>query len=300
MKLLIASDIHGSAYYTEKFLNVFNSENCDKLLLLGDILYHGPRNPLPEGYAPQKVVELLTAVKEKIVCVRGNCDAEVDQMVLPFPITSETALVCADGVNIYLTHGHKFNPDNPMPLEAGSVMLFGHTHVPFPKSLTDDLAPTDRILNAGTHAQTDVNCNTEGLCFIVGIKEDRTVCAKRFVSGNIRFYRKSISLRAGEAIEQIERELAGLPEGSAVDLILEGAVTAEEYEALPADVERLLSRFTEGTYSISAVSKLISEELIDAEFPETSFPAMLLKALLGEPKEAQLTYELLKSLKEGK
>ena len=180
------------------------------------------------------------------------------------------------------------------------VWLIGHTHVPFPKSLTDDLAPTDRILNAGTHAQTDVNCNTEGLCFIVGIKEDRTVCAKRFVSGNIRFYRKSISLRAGEAIEQIERELAGLPEGSAVDLILEGAVTAEEYEALPADVERLLSRFTEGTYSISAVSKLISEELIDAEFPETSFPAMLLKALLGEPKEAQLTYELLKSLKEGK
>lgn len=145
MKLLIASDIHGSAFYTEKFLNVFKNENCDKLLLLGDILYHGPRNPLPEGYAPQKVVELLTAVKDKIVCVRGNCDAEVDQMVLPFPITSETSLVCADGVNIYMTHGHKFNPDNPIPLENGSVMLFGHTHVPF-----DEVRNGIRFLNPGS------------------------------------------------------------------------------------------------------------------------------------------------------
>lgn len=126
MKFLIASDIHGSADYCRKTIEAFESEGADKLLLLGDILYHGPRNPLPEGYAPQRVAEMLSEVKDKIICVRGNCDSEVDQMVLPFPVLSDYAAVYADGVNIYLSHGHRQIP----PLAAGDVYITGHTHVP--------------------------------------------------------------------------------------------------------------------------------------------------------------------------
>lgn len=126
MKFLIASDIHGSYKYCTELLRAFEREEADKLILLGDILYHGPRNPLPEEYAPAKVAEILSAVKEKILCVRGNCDSEVDQMVLPFPITGEYAAVFADGVNIYLSHGHREIP----PLTPKDVYITGHTHVP--------------------------------------------------------------------------------------------------------------------------------------------------------------------------
>ncbi|MDE5722158.1 MAG: phosphodiesterase [Clostridia bacterium] len=126
MKLFIASDVHGSAKYCREMLNAFEREGADKLLLLGDILYHGPRNPLPEEYSPASVIEMLSAYKNKIICVRGNCDGEVDQMVLPFPILSEYAAVYADGVNIYLSHGHRAVP----PLQNGDVYLTGHTHVP--------------------------------------------------------------------------------------------------------------------------------------------------------------------------
>ena len=126
MKLLIASDIHGSAAWCEKLLEAFEREEADKLLLLGDILYHGPRNPLPDGYAPHKVAEMLNGVAEKVICVRGNCDSEVDQMVLGFPCLSDYALVCADGVNIYLSHGHRAVP----PMRGGDVYVTGHTHVP--------------------------------------------------------------------------------------------------------------------------------------------------------------------------
>ena len=126
MKLFIASDVHGSAKYCREMLNAFEREGADKLLLLGDILYHGPRTPLPEEYSPASVIEMLSAYKNKIICVRGNCDGEVDQMVLPFPILSEYAAVYADGVNIYLSHGHRAVP----PLQNGDVYLTGHTHVP--------------------------------------------------------------------------------------------------------------------------------------------------------------------------
>ena len=125
MKLLIASDIHGSAKYCRLLLEAFKRENADKLLLLGDILYHGPRNPLPEEYAPKDVVEMLSEVKEKIMCIRGNCDAEIDQTVLPFPL-SDYAAVYADGLNMVLSHGHRAVP----PLNHGDVYLTGHTHVP--------------------------------------------------------------------------------------------------------------------------------------------------------------------------
>lgn len=130
MKLFIASDIHGSAYWCEKMLAAFENSGADKLLLLGDILYHGPRNDLPEGYDPKKVIAMLNASKEKILCVRGNCDTEVDQMVLEFPIMAEYAMIFTDNTTIFATHGHKFNCDDLPPLGRGDILLHGHTHVP--------------------------------------------------------------------------------------------------------------------------------------------------------------------------
>ena len=130
MKLLIASDIHGSAYWCEKLVRAFEKSKAEKMILLGDILYHGPRNDLPEGYAPKEVISLLNPLKEKLLCVRGNCDTEVDQMVLDFPIMAEYAYICGDGLNIFATHGHKFNCDALPPLSDGDILLHGHTHIP--------------------------------------------------------------------------------------------------------------------------------------------------------------------------
>jgi hypothetical protein len=130
MKIMIASDIHGSAYYCELMLRTFESENADRLLLLGDILYHGPRNDLPEGYDPKKVADLLNNISEKIICVRGNCDADVDLMVLSFPMTMECAVVPIGEKMMYATHGHVYNPDSLPPVPKGDMLLYGHTHVP--------------------------------------------------------------------------------------------------------------------------------------------------------------------------
>ena len=131
MKYFIASDIHGSAYYCEKMLEAYRREGADRLILLGDILYHGPRNDLPRDYAPKRVIELLSAVRDEIFCVRGNCDTEVDQMVLPFPILADYALLDAgNGSTVFVTHGHKHNLSAMPPLKAGDVLLHGHTHVP--------------------------------------------------------------------------------------------------------------------------------------------------------------------------
>ncbi len=130
MKLMIASDIHGSAYYCRQLLQRFEAENADRLLLLGDILYHGPRNDLPEEYAPKSVIAMLNPLSSRIICVRGNCDAEVDQMVLQFPIMSDTAIFEAGSRLIYATHGHVFNTMTPPPLQNGDILLHGHTHVP--------------------------------------------------------------------------------------------------------------------------------------------------------------------------
>lgn len=130
MKLLIASDIHGSAYFCRKLLEAYDQEKADKLILLGDILYHGPRNDLPEEYAPKEVLAMLNAKKEEILCVRGNCDTEVDQMVLEFPILAEYGFLYEQGRMIFLTHGHVFNEQNLPMLKKGDVLLHGHTHVP--------------------------------------------------------------------------------------------------------------------------------------------------------------------------
>ncbi len=130
MRIMVASDIHGSAFYCEQLLEALAREGTDKLLLLGDILYHGPRNDLPEGYAPKKVIEMLSAVKDKLLCVRGNCDTEVDQMVLPFPVLADYAILYLGDRLVYATHGHNYNEEKLPPLQKGNILLHGHTHVP--------------------------------------------------------------------------------------------------------------------------------------------------------------------------
>ena len=130
MKWLVASDIHGSEFYCKEVLKAFDREKADRLLLLGDILYHGPRNDLPKDYAPKKVIELLNVQKNKLLCVRGNCDADVDQMVLEFPILAEYAVIDLGNRLLYATHGHVYGELNPPPLQKGDILLCGHTHVP--------------------------------------------------------------------------------------------------------------------------------------------------------------------------
>ena len=129
MKWFIASDIHGSFYYAQKMVDSFKKEKADKMLLLGDILYHGPRNDLPRDYDPKKVISLLNEIKEHILCVRGNCDAEVDQMVLEFPIMADYVMINECNVSIFATHGHNFNEYNLPPVNF-DVLLNGHTHIP--------------------------------------------------------------------------------------------------------------------------------------------------------------------------
>lgn len=135
MKYVIASDIHGSAFWCDKLLKAFERERADKLLLLGDLLYHGPRNPFPDGYGCMEVSDALNSVKDKILCVRGNCDSEVDQMVLEFPITAPFALLDVKGKTVFATHGHLYDDVNPPALQPGDVLLNGHFHVPVIKTL---------------------------------------------------------------------------------------------------------------------------------------------------------------------
>ncbi len=129
MKLLIASDIHGSLTFCEKLVERYREEKCHKLILLGDILYHGPRNDLPEGYNPKGVIALLNGMSDEILTVRGNCEAEVDDMVLDFNVLAEYAILYHGDRLFFLTHGHKFNPQNLPKLKKGDVLFNGHTHV---------------------------------------------------------------------------------------------------------------------------------------------------------------------------
>ena len=145
MKLLIASDIHGSAYWCGRLMEEIRQEDPDRVLLLGDLLYHGPRNDLPRDYAPKQVIPMLSEIKEKIMAVRGNCEAEVDQMVLPFPCLADFSQLMVDGKLFHLSHGHHQNPQNLPPLPEGSVFLFGHTHVKL-----DETVHGIRCLNPGS------------------------------------------------------------------------------------------------------------------------------------------------------
>lgn len=130
MKIMIASDIHGSAFYCRAMLETYKREQAQRLLLLGDILYHGPRNDLPRDYAPKEVGAMLNERKTDIMCVRGNCDAEVDQMILEFPIMADYAFVPYGKHIVYAAHGHNVNPHNMPPLKEGDILLNGHTHIP--------------------------------------------------------------------------------------------------------------------------------------------------------------------------
>lgn len=129
-KIIIASDIHGSAYWCRLLLEAFKNENADRLLLLGDLLYHGPRNDFPDEYEPRKVFDMLNGIKDKITAIRGNCDSEVDQMVLDFPCLADYALVSDEYQTLFATHGHIYNTQNQPLLKKGDVLLNGHFHTP--------------------------------------------------------------------------------------------------------------------------------------------------------------------------
>ncbi len=129
MKFLIFSDIHGSSLYTDLILDIYNKFECDYIILLGDILYHGPRNPLPLGHDPQSVVKKLNEYASKIICVAGNCESQVDQMVLDFPCLSDYTIIMDNGITIFATHGHIYNPDKLPKFEAIDLFLYGHTHL---------------------------------------------------------------------------------------------------------------------------------------------------------------------------
>jgi putative phosphoesterase len=145
MKYMIASDIHGSAYYCRLLLDEYKKSGASRLILLGDILYHGPRNDLPRDYEPKQVISMLNGIKDQIYCVRGNCDTEVDQMVLEFPVLADYGLVSVDGLTIYITHGHIYHKDHLPPIQKGDILLHGHTHI-----LTAEREGEITILNPGS------------------------------------------------------------------------------------------------------------------------------------------------------
>lgn len=130
MKIMIASDIHGSLYYTRLLLEAYKKSGAERLILLGDILYHGPRNDLPRDYNPKAVIGILNGISDELLCVRGNCDTDVDQMVLNFPILADYAVVMIDDKLFYLTHGHKWGIDNFPNVKKGDGIIQGHTHIP--------------------------------------------------------------------------------------------------------------------------------------------------------------------------
>lgn len=131
MKLCVVSDIHGSQTAAEKAVKMFENEKCDYMLLLGDVLYHGPRNPLPEGHNPQGAAKALNTIKDKIIAVRGNCDADIDQMLLEFPCMAEYVIIVDGPRKIFATHGHIYSPDNLPKLHGISYFFSGHTHVSY-------------------------------------------------------------------------------------------------------------------------------------------------------------------------
>ena len=137
MKLLFASDVHGCLPALQKVIAAFEKHQADKLVFLGDLLYHGPRNPLPEGYNPKEVAALLNSYKTRLLTVRGNCDAEVDQMMLEFPCLADFSQLYVDNHVFYVTHGHLFNSNQLPPLNKNDIFIHGHFHVPMLKKEGD-------------------------------------------------------------------------------------------------------------------------------------------------------------------
>ena len=174
MKLMIASDLHGSAGYCRAMLEALKREGSERLLLLGDLLYHGPRNDLPRDYAPKEVIALLNGVKNQLLCVRGNCEAEVDQMVLDFPVMADYCILAIDGLTFYATHGHVYNESNLPPFHEGDILIHGHTHV-----LKAEQKEGYILLNPGS-----VSIPKEGNPPTYAVLEDKTFTIKDF-DGNI-------------------------------------------------------------------------------------------------------------------
>ncbi|MGL6113964.1 phosphodiesterase [Cetobacterium sp. SF1] len=146
MKIFVMSDIHGSSFYLKKALEAFEKEKADYILILGDELYHGPRNPLPLEYDPKKVVEMLNPLKNKIMAVRGNCDSEVDQMLLQYPIMGDYSTIFWNGKRIYCTHGHIYNKENLPNIDSKDILIYGHTHIPLAEKNSEGIF----ILNPGS------------------------------------------------------------------------------------------------------------------------------------------------------
>lgn len=145
MKIMIASDIHGSAYYAKKLVDIYKESGAQRLVLLGDLLYHGPRNDLPKEYNPKQVIKLLNGICAEILCVRGNCDTEVDQMVLSFPVMADYAVIFDGAKTMYLTHGHKYGADCFPNVKEGDIIIQGHTHIPM-----DEIRDGVRCVNPGS------------------------------------------------------------------------------------------------------------------------------------------------------
>lgn len=180
------------------------------------------------------------------------------------------------------------------------VWLIGHTHVPYPRDLTEEYREAGKIFNAGSHVQNDVNTNTEGQCFVIEIADDKKIRAKKIVSGNLRFHRVPVRVTAGNMKDELSRAVQDFGKDSVVELIISGAVTDEEYGRRKEILDGLLAGFVEGSWTDYGLSRLITDKLIEKEFPETSLAAGLLRSLLDEPKEAQLAYDLLKEIKGGR
>ena len=174
MNVWIASDIHGSALYCRKLLDLMEKRGADRLVLLGDLLYHGPRNDLPEGYDPKAVFAMLNSVKDRILCVHGNCDAEVDQMVLEFPVMADYCILAINGLTFYATHGHVYNENNLPPFHEGDILIHGHTHV-----LKAEQKEGYILLNPGS-----VSIPKEGNPPTYAVLDDKTFTIKDF-DGNI-------------------------------------------------------------------------------------------------------------------
>ena len=174
MKYMFASDVHGSAFYCRKMLEAYREEGAERLVLLGDLLYHGPRNDLPKEYAPKEVIAMLNEMKNEIYAVRGNCEAEVDQMVLNFPVMADYCILAIDGLTFYATHGHVYNENNLPPFREGDILIHGHTHV-----LKAEQREGYILLNPGS-----VSIPKEGNPPTYAVLEDKVFTIKDF-DGNI-------------------------------------------------------------------------------------------------------------------
>ncbi len=180
MKLFFVADIHGSSFYLKKALEKYKEEQADSLVLLGDFLYHGPRNSLPEGYNPKEVAECLNGYADQIVGIRGNCDSEVDQMLLQFPMMADYMVLFYNNRRIFASHGHIYHAEHLPSLRKGDIFIQGHTHIPVADKVNDIY-----ILNPGSIALPK-----GGFANSYGIMEQDTFTIKDFEGGVI----KSITL----------------------------------------------------------------------------------------------------------